>query len=258
MTNAVDAMAEGGTLSVRRRRRARRIASASRSPTPATASPTSCCRASSSRGSAPRSPAAAPASGLAIARDVVTAHGGTISVASASRARHDVYDRPAVRCRTRRRPAALMSTVTDLSHSRARRRPWHLPVHAGAARPARSRDRNDDRSRAGAGARARAKPFDLVISDLKLNARLDGIDVLRAVRERTPGDAGDHRHRLRRAREGGRGGPRRRVRLRQQAVQHHRAQGPGRARAAQVAGAAAADGGARQRCRRRCSAARRR
>ena len=36
-------------------------------------------------------------------------------------------------------------------------------------------------------ARVRAKPFDLVISDLKLNARLDGIDVLRAVREITPG-----------------------------------------------------------------------
>jgi DNA-binding NtrC family response regulator len=35
-------------------------------------------------------------------------------------------------------------------------------------------------------ARCRAKPFDLVISDLKLNARLDGIDVLRAVREATP------------------------------------------------------------------------
>jgi DNA-binding NtrC family response regulator len=35
--------------------------------------------------------------------------------------------------------------------------------------------------------RVRTKPFDLVISDLKLNARLDGIDVLRAVREATPG-----------------------------------------------------------------------
>jgi DNA-binding NtrC family response regulator len=35
-------------------------------------------------------------------------------------------------------------------------------------------------------ARCRAKPFDLVISDLKLNARLDGIDILRAVREATP------------------------------------------------------------------------
>jgi DNA-binding NtrC family response regulator len=36
-------------------------------------------------------------------------------------------------------------------------------------------------------ARVRAKPFDLVISDIKLNARLDGIDVLRSVREITPG-----------------------------------------------------------------------
>ena len=36
-------------------------------------------------------------------------------------------------------------------------------------------------------ARCRAKPFDLVISDLKLNAKLDGIDVLRAVREAAPG-----------------------------------------------------------------------
>jgi DNA-binding NtrC family response regulator len=36
-------------------------------------------------------------------------------------------------------------------------------------------------------ARVRAKPFDLVISDLKLNARLDGIDVLRSVRDLTPG-----------------------------------------------------------------------
>lgn len=36
-------------------------------------------------------------------------------------------------------------------------------------------------------ARMRAKPFDLVISDLKLNARLDGIDVLRRVREMAPG-----------------------------------------------------------------------
>jgi DNA-binding NtrC family response regulator len=36
-------------------------------------------------------------------------------------------------------------------------------------------------------ARVRAKPFDLVISDLKLNARLDGIGVLRSVRELTPG-----------------------------------------------------------------------
>jgi DNA-binding NtrC family response regulator len=35
--------------------------------------------------------------------------------------------------------------------------------------------------------RVRAKPFDLVISDLKLNARLDGIDVLRTVRQLTPG-----------------------------------------------------------------------
>ena len=35
--------------------------------------------------------------------------------------------------------------------------------------------------------RVRAKPFDLVISDLKLNARLDGIDVLRSVRSVTPG-----------------------------------------------------------------------
>jgi DNA-binding NtrC family response regulator len=35
-------------------------------------------------------------------------------------------------------------------------------------------------------ARARTKPFDLVISDLKLNARLDGIDVLRAIREISP------------------------------------------------------------------------
>jgi DNA-binding NtrC family response regulator len=36
-------------------------------------------------------------------------------------------------------------------------------------------------------ARVRAKPFDLVITDLRLNARLDGIDVLRAVRESNPG-----------------------------------------------------------------------
>ncbi|HYU80644.1 MAG TPA: response regulator, partial [Vicinamibacterales bacterium] len=36
-------------------------------------------------------------------------------------------------------------------------------------------------------ARVRAKPFDLVITDLRLNARLDGIDVLRGVREHTPG-----------------------------------------------------------------------
>ena len=36
-------------------------------------------------------------------------------------------------------------------------------------------------------ARVRAKPFDLVITDLRLNARLDGIDVLRAVRESKPG-----------------------------------------------------------------------
>ena len=36
-------------------------------------------------------------------------------------------------------------------------------------------------------ARVRAKPFDLVVSDLKLNARMDGIGVLRAVREITPG-----------------------------------------------------------------------
>ena len=35
--------------------------------------------------------------------------------------------------------------------------------------------------------RVRIKPFDLVISDLKLNARLDGIDVLRSVRDLTPG-----------------------------------------------------------------------
>jgi DNA-binding NtrC family response regulator len=35
--------------------------------------------------------------------------------------------------------------------------------------------------------RVRVKPFDLVISDLKLNARLDGIDVLRSVRDLTPG-----------------------------------------------------------------------
>jgi DNA-binding NtrC family response regulator len=35
--------------------------------------------------------------------------------------------------------------------------------------------------------RVRTKPFDLVISDLKLNARLDGIGVLRSVRELTPG-----------------------------------------------------------------------
>jgi DNA-binding NtrC family response regulator len=36
-------------------------------------------------------------------------------------------------------------------------------------------------------ARVRTKPFDLVISDLKLNARMDGIAVLRSVRELTPG-----------------------------------------------------------------------
>ncbi len=36
-------------------------------------------------------------------------------------------------------------------------------------------------------ARIRDKPFDLVISDLKLDARVDGIDVLRAVRDATPG-----------------------------------------------------------------------
>jgi DNA-binding NtrC family response regulator len=36
-------------------------------------------------------------------------------------------------------------------------------------------------------ARAREKPFDLVISDLKLNAKLDGIDVLRSIRESSPG-----------------------------------------------------------------------
>ena len=35
-------------------------------------------------------------------------------------------------------------------------------------------------------ARCRAKPYDLVITDLKLNARLDGIDILRAVREVSP------------------------------------------------------------------------
>src|SRR5262245_24548663 len=35
-------------------------------------------------------------------------------------------------------------------------------------------------------ARVRTRPFDLVISDLKLNAQLDGIDVLRAVRKATP------------------------------------------------------------------------
>ena len=35
-------------------------------------------------------------------------------------------------------------------------------------------------------ARVRNKSFDLVISDLKLNAKLDGIDVLRAVRQSAP------------------------------------------------------------------------
>ncbi|MDP1570097.1 MAG: sigma-54 dependent transcriptional regulator [Vicinamibacterales bacterium] len=34
--------------------------------------------------------------------------------------------------------------------------------------------------------RARAKPYDLVVSDLKLNARLDGIDVLRQIRAAAP------------------------------------------------------------------------
>ena len=34
--------------------------------------------------------------------------------------------------------------------------------------------------------RFRTRPFDLVITDLKLNARLDGIDVLRSVREASP------------------------------------------------------------------------
>ena len=47
-------------------------------------------------------------------------------------------------------------------------------------------------------------------------------------------DAGHHRHRLRRAREGRRSRARGRVRLRQQAFQHHRAQGAGRARASQI------------------------
>jgi DNA-binding NtrC family response regulator len=36
-------------------------------------------------------------------------------------------------------------------------------------------------------ARTRSEHFDLVISDLKLNARLDGIDVLREIRQATPG-----------------------------------------------------------------------
>ena len=95
-------------------------------------------------------------------------------------------------------------------------------------------------------ARVRTKPFDLVISDLKLNARLDGIDVLRAVREMTPGTPviivtgfGELEKAVEAVREGA-------FDFVSKPFNISELKRPGRAGAAQDAGRAAADGGARQ------------
>ena len=256
MTNAVDAMPEGGTLRVRVVARRRRIACASRFPTPGTAFPTNCCRASSSRGSAPRSRAAAPASG---SPSPVTSSPRTAAPSPCLQRSGGgttfTIDLPSD-AGTRRRPRSLMTAVTAS-------RILVLDDDPGTcrfmqellAKPDREIETTTDPEQALA--RVRAKPFDLVISDLKLNARLDGIDVLRAVRERTPGTPviivtgfGELEKAVEAVREGA-------FDFVSKPFNITRAQGPGRASAAQVAGRRRRRRRSATPCRRRCSAARR-
>jgi DNA-binding NtrC family response regulator len=73
--------------------------------------------------------------------------------------------------------------------------------------------------------------FDLLISDINLDAQQNGMDVLRAFKDGNPSGQVVLNQRVRHAPDRNRGGPRRRLRLHQQAVQHFRGQGDGRTRA---------------------------
>ena len=75
------------------------------------------------------------------------------------------------------------------------------------------------------------QPFDLLISDINLDAQQNGMDVLRAFKQGNPQGPRRADQRVRHAADGDRCRPRRRVRLHQQAVQHRRGQGDRRSRA---------------------------
>ena len=69
------------------------------------------------------------------------------------------------------------------------------------------------------------QPFDLLISDINLDAQQNGMDVLRAFKQGNPQRARRAHQRLRDAADRDRRRARRRVRLHQQAVQHLRSEG---------------------------------
>ena len=122
----------------------------------------------------------------------------------AARPRHRA--RPADRARDRRRPrrdgvarepspgaARPRSCACPRRRRRAdgpragrRRRPRDLPLHERAARGARPRDRDRDVARRRRSPSLAASRFDLVVSDINLDARLDGLDLLRAFKRQDP------------------------------------------------------------------------
>ena len=102
--------------------------------------------------------------------------------------------------------------------------PRYMPVHGRPAGRARPRARLGARSRTTAIAEIRSEPFDLLVSDINLNAGRSGLDVLRAFKEAHPHNPALLDQRVRQPRDRHRGRARRRVRLHQQAVRHRRGQ----------------------------------
>jgi signal transduction histidine kinase len=156
--------------------------------------------------------------GLPILREIVEAHGGTVRLES----RPGEGTTAVVRLPRPRRRA-------DGAHPRRRRRPRDLPLHAGAAAGDGSRDRDggDPRGRARA---ARGRP----LRPRRLRHQPGG----GAFRPRPaarvqgprPGNRGGADQRLRDAGDGARGGDGRGVRLREQAGGHRPGARGGRAR----------------------------
>ena len=217
-------------------------------PAPATrprswsATPAAACRPRLARLGTPFFTTRATAPGSAsCSRGVIAQHGGVAALRErAGRGDHRVTRHPAAACAGRSaRWRACCSSMTSRGALHA------LKVLVQAAATSRSwRARAPRRSSTLDGA-------DAVVTDFSM-PDMDGLELLRAIRERDDEPAGDHAHRARLGADRGRRDEGGRVRLHRQAVRHRRAgrsRSSARSRRARSASGTAAHRGARHRAR---------